>query len=294
MIAQWEVLVPVLVIVGVSGSLLFSIGHLELAHFALFVAAHVHVALVVLFLVAVIVLIVAIVEVHAIGLSLTTKHGRLHVSLFLISLRLHLLQEVLAVGFFEDSAGLFLLFIRLEEDSTKDLGSDSLMETIRHELSKLIQFLLLILRVLSLLDESDDLLLDFLWQIQMVHGRVDCIDLFLEDDGLLVDVVYKDSQLTEKVSLGNGSHDISYRNEYELLIISATQIVTEQEEATGVEAYAVFVWIRFVKERSSVIPSPNVVQWRNPLLLAINDIEPNASNEVNIHEEEKDKFYKFN
>jgi hypothetical protein len=63
----------------------------------------------------------------------------------------------------------------------------------------------------------------------MVHSSVYSINLFLQNDSLFVDVVDKHSQLTEKVCLGYGSHDISYWNENQLFIVTTTQIISEQE-----------------------------------------------------------------
>lgn len=84
------------------------------------------------------------------------------------------------------------------------------METVRYKLCELIELFLLILGVLSLLDESDDLLLDLFWKVKMVHGCVNSINLFLKDDSFLVDVVDKNGQLTEKVSLRYGPQNVGH------------------------------------------------------------------------------------
>lgn len=230
---------------------------------------------------------------HAFRLWLATHHGVLHVDLFLVCLCLHVLEKLLSVRLLEDSASLLLFFFRLKEYSTEDLSRDSLMETIRNKLRELVELLLLVLRMLCFLDESDNFFLDFFRQIQVVHRCVHCIDLFLEDDGLLVDIIDQHSQLTEQVCLRDGTHDICYRNENQLLVVTGTEIISEQEKATCIEAYTVFVGVRLVKEGSSVIPAPDVIEGRYPFLFTINDVEPNARNEVNVHQQEKYQLHQF-
>ena len=148
--------------------------------------------------------------------------------------------------------------------------------------------------MLGFLDEADDFFLDLLGQVQMVHSCVDGINFLLEDDGLLVDVVYQHGELTEQVCLGNGPHDVCDGNEYQLLVISRTQIITEEEQARSVEANAILVRVGFVKECSSVVPAPDVVKWWDPLLLPVNEIEPNARNEMHVHQQEENEFDQFN
>lgn len=87
------------------------------------------------------------------------------------------------------------------------------METIWHKLCKLIQLFLLILRMLSFLDKPDDFFLNFFRQIKVIHRCVYCINLFLKNDGLLINVVNQNSQLSKQVCLGNGTHDVRHRYE---------------------------------------------------------------------------------
>ena len=161
------------------------------------------------------------------------------------------------------------------------------MKTIGNKFGKLIELFLLILRVLCLLNESNDLFLDLLWKIEMIHGCVDGINLFLKDNCLFVDVVNEDSELTEQICLCNCTHDVGHRNEHELLIVSRAQVISKEKEATRVEAHTVFVRVRLVKESASVVPAPDVVKWRYPLFLPIYDVEPNARDEVNVHKQEE-------
>ena len=168
------------------------------------------------------------------------------------------------------------------------------METVRYQFGELVELLLLILRVLCFLDEPDDFFLDLLGQVQVIHSCIDSIDLLLQDDSFLVDVVHQDGQLSEQVSLCNSTHDIRDRYENQLLVVSSSEVITEQEQATGVEADAILVWVGLVEEGATVVPSPDVVERRNPLLLAVNDIEPDAGNEVNVHQQEENQFDELN
>lgn len=79
-----------------------------------------------------------------------------------------------------------------------------------------------------------------------------------------------------------------------MLVVTSTEIVTEEKEATCVEAYAVLVRVRLIEKGASVIPSPYVVKRRDPFLFAINYVEPNACDKVNVHQQEEYQFDKFN
>jgi hypothetical protein len=271
-----------------------TLGDFKLTHLPLTTSAHHEniASLIIVFITVLLVItVLAIIEDHAFWLRLTAEHRSFHVGLLLVSLRLHLLQEIFSIRLFENISSLFFIFVRFEEDSTENFSGDSLMETIGNKFGKLVKLLLLILRMLRFLNESNDFFLDLLWKIQMIHGRVDRVDLFLQDDCLFVDVVHKHGQLAEQVGLRNCTHDVCDRDEHELFIVSRAQIISEEEEAAGVEADAIFVRVRLVKEGASVVPAPDVVEGRDPLLLPVNDVEPNAGNEVNVHEQEENELH---
>jgi hypothetical protein len=68
--------------------------------------------------------------------------------------------------------------------------SDALLEAARDQLHKLVEFFLLVLRVLCFLDKPNNFLLDVFWQFEVAHRCINGIDLFLQDDGFFVDVVH--------------------------------------------------------------------------------------------------------
>ena len=121
----------------------------------------------------------------------------------------------------------------------------------------------------------------------MVHSSVHSVYLFLQDNGFLVDVVHQHCKLTEKVGLGYCSHNVDSRDEEQLLIVSGTEIIPEEKEAACVERYHIFVRPRLIEESPLRLPSPQVVEGWNPFLLDIDQVVPHASNEMNVHEQEK-------
>ena len=148
--------------------------------------------------------------------------------------------------------------------------------------------------MLGLLDEPDDFLLDLARQLEMLHSGIYCVNFLLEYDSLLVDVVDQDSQLSEQISLCYSSHDVYYRNKQQLLIITSSKVVSKQEEATGVKRNPVHIQDAFVEEGPLVFPTIEVVQRWYPFFLSIDEIKPNASNEMDIHQQEENQLDQFN
>jgi len=77
----------------------------------------------------------------------------------------------------------------LKEDALKDAHRDLLLETVRDQLRELSELFLLVLRVLRLLNEANDLFLDLIRQVQVVHRCINGIDFLLKDNCFLVDVI---------------------------------------------------------------------------------------------------------
>ena len=127
----------------------------------------------------------------------------------------------------------------------------------------------------------------------MVHCSVYCVNLLLQDDGFLVDVVNQHCQLTEEIGLGDSPGNIDHAHEYELLVVSCTHVTTEQEQAGSVERDNVLIGLRFVKESALVLPAPDVIQRSDTLLLDVTDVVPDASDEVDVHQQEEDQFDQF-
>ena len=190
-VLEWEISFVAFIFTAIIAAFsAFTGWNLQVVAFLLFATTHIVALLVIVSFFSVFILLAILVVVHAFWLSLTTKHGCLHISFLLISLSLHLFQEVLSILLLEDTSCLLLLLIRLEENPTEYLGRNPLMETVGHQLSELVELFLLILGMLGLLDEPDDLLLDLFWQVKMVHSSIHRINLLLQDDGFLVDVVH--------------------------------------------------------------------------------------------------------
>lgn len=164
-VSKWKgTILIVIIIVSIPP---LSLRDLKIAHFSFATTAHHElIFLVIIILLSVVILVIVfLLEYHALRLSLAAKHSRLHVSFLLISLSLHLFQEVFSVRLLKDSARLFLIFVRLEENPTENFRSNSLMEAIWNKFRELVKLFLLILGVLRFLNESNDFFLDLLGKI---------------------------------------------------------------------------------------------------------------------------------
>ena len=99
-----------------------------------------------------------------------------------------LLQEVFVVII--DVVVHNLIAVRaFEEVPREHIHGNSLLETVWDKFTELVQLFLLVLRMLGFLNESNDLFLDVVWQIKMIHSSVYCINFLLQNNGLLIDVV---------------------------------------------------------------------------------------------------------
>jgi len=78
-----------------------------------------------------------------------------------------------------------------------------------------------------------------------------------------------------------------------LNVITSSHVIAKQEQAGGVEAHSILVSVSFVKERSLTFPPKDVIRRRYPFFFHVDDKEPDAANEVNVHQKEKDQLYQF-
>jgi hypothetical protein len=111
-VIEWEIPFIAFVIATMVAALTaFASWNLEVVAFLFFAATHEFDLLAVLNFFSIFILVSILIVVNAFGLSLATKHSCLHISFLLISLSLHLLQEVLPILLLEDTTCLFLLMI---------------------------------------------------------------------------------------------------------------------------------------------------------------------------------------
>ena len=145
--------------------------------------------------------------------------------------------------------------------------------------------------MLSLLNKSNDFLLNIFRQVKMVHCSINSINFFLKYNSFFINIVNKNSKLSKKICLSNGSHNIDNGDKNELIIIPSPEIISKQKETASVEANTILVSRRLVKELSLLFPAVNIVKWGNPLFLHINYVVPDASDKMNVHQQKEYKLY---
>ena len=89
------------------------------------------------------------------------------------------------------------------------------------------------------LEEFSDLITELLGQVYITHGCVSSIDLALHLLAFDSDLRDQDGELTEDISLENGTSQVDHDAEYEFTELFRAQFVATDDQDGVIEAYPV-------------------------------------------------------
>lgn len=172
------------------------------------------------------------------------------------------------------------------------MALDADLKAWRDVCDELFKLLLLLHSNHDSLEVLSDVLTQPLWQADILHSCVRCVNDTLLLRGLTADLRDQDSKFTENVGLENGSSQIDHHHEHELLELFRTHFITTDDQHRVIEANEVeeHLLVTLFVTLPIIVSAIVVIIRRNPRLPPVisfgvdvsllNEEEPHAGHQV--------------